>query len=56
MSCRVPTRPMRCSPRPASDLQAQDAELLYWCVGRECGSSSLWANAVFANATLYRLG
>lgn len=34
-------------------LQAQDAELLYWCVGRECGSSSLWANAVFDNATLY---
>ena len=34
------------------DLQAQDAELLYWCVGRECGSSSLWANAVFNNATL----
>lgn len=34
------------------DLQAQDAELLYWCVGRECGSNSLWANAVFANATL----
>ena len=34
------------------DLQAQNAELLYWCVGRECGSSSLWANAVFANATL----
>lgn len=33
-------------------LQAQDAELLYWCVGRECGSSSLWANAVFDNATL----
>ena len=26
--------------------------MLYWCVGRECGSSSLWANAVFANATL----
>lgn len=34
-------------------LQAQAAELLYWCVGRECGSSNLWANAVFANATLY---
>jgi hypothetical protein len=34
-------------------LQAQGAELLYWCVGRECGSSSLWANAVFENATLY---
>lgn len=33
-------------------LQSQDAELLYWCVGRECGSSSLWANAVFNNATL----
>jgi hypothetical protein len=33
-------------------LQEQDAELLYWCVGRECGSSSLWANAVFDNATL----
>jgi hypothetical protein len=33
-------------------LQLQDAELLYWCVGRECGSSSLWANTVFTNATL----
>ncbi|WP_298188494.1 DUF4892 domain-containing protein [uncultured Pseudomonas sp.] len=33
-------------------LQAQDAELLYWCVGRECGSSSLWANAVFDNTKL----
>jgi hypothetical protein len=33
-------------------LQAQQAELLYWCEGRECGSSSLWANAVFDNATL----
>jgi hypothetical protein len=33
-------------------LQAEDAELLYWCVGRECGSSSLWANAVFDNAIL----
>lgn len=34
-------------------LQVQGAELLYWCVGRECGSSNLWANAVFDNATLY---
>lgn len=34
-------------------LQTEDAELLYWCVGRECGSSSLWANAVFDNSTLY---
>jgi hypothetical protein len=34
-------------------LQAQDAELLYWCQGRECGSSSLWANSVFDQSTLY---
>ncbi|MGP0174705.1 DUF4892 domain-containing protein [Pseudomonas sp. NCHU5208] len=34
-------------------LLADGAELLYWCQGRECGSSSLWANAVFGDATLY---
>lgn len=34
-------------------LLQQDAELLYWCQGRECGASNLWANAVFGNATLY---
>jgi predicted PurR-regulated permease PerM len=34
-------------------LLAQGAELLYWCQGRECGASSLWANSVFGNATLY---
>ncbi|WFC62415.1 DUF4892 domain-containing protein [Pseudomonas sp. REST10] len=34
-------------------LLKQGAELLYWCQGRECGSSSLWANAVFGNSTLY---
>lgn len=34
-------------------LLKQGAELLYWCQGRECGASSLWANAVFGNATLY---
>ncbi|MGG2397054.1 DUF4892 domain-containing protein [Pseudomonas sp. SH1-B] len=34
-------------------LLKQGAELLYWCQGRECGSSSLWANAVFDNSTLY---
>lgn len=34
-------------------LQDQDAHVLYWCEGRECGSSSLWANAVFGNSTLY---
>ncbi len=27
--------------------------LLYTCEGRECGSSSLWANQVFGNAKLY---
>jgi len=34
-------------------MQAQNAELLYWCQGRECGSSSLWANAVFDQSVLY---
>lgn len=34
-------------------LLEQGAELLYWCQGRECGASNLWANAVFGNATLY---
>ena len=33
-------------------LQDRGAELLYWCEGRECGSSSLWANAVFDNTIL----
>jgi len=34
-------------------LQQQGAELLYWCQGRDCGSSNLWANAVFGNSKLY---
>jgi len=34
-------------------LQQSGAELLYWCEGRECGSSALWANTVFAQAQLY---
>lgn len=34
-------------------VQAQGAQLLYWCQGRECGSSSLWANGVFGSAKLY---
>ncbi len=34
-------------------LQAQDAELLFWCQARDCGESSLWANEVFGNAKLY---
>ncbi|MCJ0973369.1 DUF4892 domain-containing protein [Pseudomonas sp. PS1] len=35
------------------DLLAAGGELLYWCEGRECGSSSLWANDVFQRAMLY---
>lgn len=34
-------------------LQQGGAQLLYWCEGRECGSSSLWANNIFDNAKLY---
>jgi len=34
-------------------LHQLGAELLYWCEGRECGSSALWANTVFGNAQLY---
>ncbi|TDQ39993.1 DUF4892 domain-containing protein [Thiopseudomonas denitrificans] len=34
-------------------LQAAGARLLYWCQGRDCGPSNLWANAVFDNARLY---
>lgn len=34
-------------------MQMQDAELLYWCQARECGPSSLWANAVFGQSILY---
>lgn len=28
------------------------ADLLFWCEGRDCGASSLWANMVFARAEL----
>lgn len=34
-------------------LLDKDAELLFWCEGRECGSSSLWANAIFGKSMLY---
>ena len=34
-------------------LMEQGAHLLYWCEARDCGSSSLWANTIFGNATLY---
>ena len=34
-------------------LDQAGAQLLYWCEGRDCGSSSLLANAIFGNAKLY---
>jgi hypothetical protein len=34
-------------------LQNEQAQMLYWCAARECGSSSLWANQVFGNSRLY---
>lgn len=34
-------------------LQQQGAQTLFWCEGRDCGESSLWANQVFGNARLY---
>lgn len=34
-------------------LIEQGAQLLYWCEGRDCGASSLWANSIFGNARLY---
>ena len=34
-------------------LMKDGAEMLFWCEGRECGSSSLWANEVFQRSTLY---
>lgn len=34
-------------------LEQAGAQLLFWCEGRDCGSSSLFANAIFGNAKLY---
>jgi hypothetical protein len=34
-------------------LQAQGAQLLFWCEARDCGESSLWANEIFGNSRLY---
>ena len=34
-------------------LLDEGAELLFWCEGRDCGSSSLWANEVFGRSYLY---
>lgn len=39
--------------RARLDLLERGAQLLYWCEGRDCGASSLWANSVFGNARLY---
>lgn len=36
-----------------AQLFEQDAQLLYWCEGRACGSSSLWANQIFQRSMLY---
>lgn len=35
------------------DLLKADATPLFWCESRDCGSSSLLANAVFGNSKLY---
>ena len=35
------------------DLLKADATPLFWCEGRDCGSSSLLANAVFGKSSLY---
>lgn len=39
--------------RARAALLDQGARALHWCEGRECGTSSLWANNVFGNARLY---
>lgn len=36
-----------------SQLEQLDAELLFTCQGRECGSSNYWANDVFGYSKLY---
>lgn len=39
--------------RARNRLMDEGAEMLFWCEGRECGSSSLWANDIFHRSTLY---
>ncbi|MDM7858109.1 DUF4892 domain-containing protein [Thiopseudomonas acetoxidans] len=34
-------------------LEQHDAQMLFWCEGKDCGPSNLWANAVFDTARLY---
>ncbi|MFF7708394.1 DUF4892 domain-containing protein [Pseudomonas sp. NPDC007930] len=33
-------------------LRDPQAQVLFWCQGRDCGESSLWANEIFGNARL----
>lgn len=35
------------------ELHDSDAQIIYWCEGRECGPSNLWANSVLFNSRLY---
>lgn len=39
--------------RSRGELIAQGGDLLFWCEGRECGSSSHWANDIFQRSMLY---
>jgi len=39
--------------RSRGELIAKGGDLLFWCEGRECGSSSLWANEIFQRSMLY---
>lgn len=36
-----------------SQLQKQNAEILFECEGRDCGSSNYWANSIFRYSKLY---
>ena len=37
------------------ELQMADAQIMYQCYGRTCGSSNQWANQVFKQSRLYGL-
>ena len=39
--------------RARKRILEEGGELLFWCEGRDCGSSSLWANEIFHRSTLY---
>lgn len=36
-----------------SRLQHEEVRMLFWCEGRDCGPSNLWANSIFGNSRLY---